>query len=252
MEQDIINQEPVAAPQETEVADTTPDLSEVEVVSNGNVVDLSDEENDTNQEETTAESTSEQESEISTPQKEYAEAKESMNKTAEELSNKGVDYSKLEEEYNENGELSEESYKALKKAGYDREIVDAVIAGWQAKADAFYDAVVASAGGEQEYSRLTKFVESQGQQAVEAFNNIAMSGDINTITSYLAGVKAQMVAKYGSNNPTLTGRGVAKAVSGFANQAEMIKAMSDKRYGRDEKYTKEVERRVAASDNIFG
>ena len=69
MEQDIINQEPVAAPQETEVADTTPDLSEVEVVSNGNVVDLSDEENDTNQEETTAESTSEQESEISTPSK---------------------------------------------------------------------------------------------------------------------------------------------------------------------------------------
>ena len=43
-----------------------------------------------------------------------------------------------------------------------------------------------------------------------------------------------------------------KGVKGFADQSEMVKAMSDKRYGRDEKYTKEVEKKIAASTSIFG
>ena len=175
-----------------------------------------------------------------------------MEKAKTELSAKGVDYAKLQAEYDEKGELSEESYKALKDAGYDKEIVDAVIAGWQAKVDKFVDTVIENAGGQKEFDRLVKFVQGQGANAVEAFNNVVTNGDLNTIGSYLAGVKAQMVAKYGTDNPTLTGRGIAKGVKGFVDQSEMVKAMSDKRYGRDEKYTKEVEKKIAASTSIFG
>ena len=133
----------------------------------------------------------------------------------------------------------------------DREIVDAVLAGWQAKADNFYNAVINVAGGDDAYKNLTQFVSSQGQAAVDAFNEVVTNANLNTITSYLAGIKAQMIAKYGTANPTLTGGGVTNTPVGFADQNEMVKAMQDKRYGRDAKYTKEVEKKLAAS-KLFG
>ena len=225
------------------------DLSEVEVVSNGNKVDLSEKKEEESSEDKQEEDKVE---EPNPAQTDYKDAKVSMEKAKTELSAKGVDYAKLQAEYDEKGELSEESYKTLKDAGYDKEIVDAVIAGWQAKVDKFVDTVIENAGGQKEFDRLVKFVQGQGANAVEAFNNVVTNGDLNTIGSYLAGVKAQMVAKYGTDNPTLTGRGIAKGVKGFADQSEMVKAMSDKRYGRDEKYTKEVEKKIAASTSIFG
>lgn len=244
----VVEDNNVSEPQET-AEETKVDLSGVEVMSNGQTIDLS--ESKAEGEETTQEEEDKQE-EPNAVQQGYVDAKTSMEQAKETLTAKGLDYAKLEEEYNDKGELSEESYKALKDAGYDKEIVDAVIAGWQAKVDKFVDAVIEQAGGQKEYDRMIKFVQSQGNNAVEAFNNIVVNGDLNLVSSYIAGVKAQMVAKYGTDNPTLTGRGISKGIKGFADQADMVKAMSDKRYGRDAKYTQEVEKKIAASTNIFG
>ena len=238
------------------------DISQVEVVSNGQTVDITkeDEENKT---ETTSSEDKPQETTKDTPKdkttetpnevtdKDIQDTRKAIENAKTTLESKGLDYGKMEAEYNESGQLSEESYKALKEAGYDKDIVDAVLAGWQAKADNFYNAVVASAGGEEAYKGLTQFVSSQGQAAVEAFNEVVTNANLNTITSYLAGIKAQMTAKYGTNNPTLTGGGVVNKTAGFQDQNEMIKAMQDKRYGRDAKYTKEVEKKLAVS-TLFG
>ena len=237
------------------------DISQVEVVSNGQTVDITkdDEENKT---ETTSTEDKPQETTKDTPKettetpnevtdKDIQDTRKAIENAKTTLESKGLDYGKMEAEYNESGQLSEESYKALKEAGYDKDIVDAVLAGWQAKADNFYNAVVASAGGEEAYKGLTQFVSSQGQVAVEAFNEVVTNANLNTIASYIAGVKAQMTAKYGTNNPTLTGGGVVNKTAGFQDQNEMIKAMQDKRYGRDAKYTKEVEKKLAVS-TLFG
>ena len=237
------------------------DISQVEVVSNGQTVDITkeDEENKT---ETTSSEDKPQETTKDTPKettetpnevtdKDIQDTRKAIENAKTTLESKGLDYGKMEAEYNESGQLSEESYKALKEAGYDKDIVDAVLAGWQAKADNFYNAVVASAGGEEAYKGLTQFVSSQGQAAVEAFNEVVTNANLNTIASYIAGVKAQMTAKYGTNNPTLTGGGVVNKTAGFQDQNEMIKAMQDKRYGRDAKYTKEVEKKLAVS-TLFG
>lgn len=245
----VVEDNNVSASQET-AEETKVDLSDVEVMSNGQEIDLS--EPKAEGEEPTQQEEEDKQEEPNAVQQGYVDAKTSMEQAKETLTAKGLDYAKLEEEYNDKGELSEESYKALKDAGYDKEIVDAVIAGWQAKVDKFVDAVIEQAGGQKEYDRMIKFVQSQGNNAVEAFNNIVVNGDLNLVSSYIAGVKAQMVAKYGTDNPTLTGRGISKGIKGFADQADMVKAMSDKRYGRDAKYTQEVEKKIAASTNIFG
>lgn len=232
--QDPVVQDPV---------EQAPDLSDVDVMSNGQEVTITEPEG-------TPEAPEGEPNEPSV-QEELNNAKASMEDAKKTLSEKGVDYAALEAEYNEKGELSEASYAALKEAGYDKEVVDMVIAGWQAKADNFFNAVVDGAGGADEYGKIQQFVVGQGEGAVKAFNSIMEQGDLNTINAYVAGIKAQMVAKYGTSNPTLTGKGVTNAVQGFADQAEMVKAMSDPRYNRDAKYTKEVEARVAMS-KIFG
>lgn len=239
--------------QATQVAEETAgkpevDLSGVEVVSNGQTVDLTDEDKEKTDGTSQAGPAGDKEQTESDVQKDYKDAQASMESAKETLAAKGVDYKILEEEYNDKGELSEASYKALEDAGYPKEVVDAILAGWQAKADAFYDAVVDAAGGKDEYARMTDFVSKQGGKAVEAFNNIVMSGDFNTIQAYIQGVRAQMATKYGTQNPTLMGRGGdAGSTKGFKNQSEMIKAIRDPRYTRDPQYTKEIEKKIVES-----
>ena len=237
------------------------DISQVEVVSNGQTVDITQDEENKGTEETAPQDTPKEtpegtpKADSTTPNeitdKEIQETRDAIDNAKATLESKGLDYGKMEAEYNESGKLSEESYKALKEAGYDKEIVDAVLAGWQAKADNFYNAVINVAGGEDAYKGLTQFVSSQGQAAVDAFNEVVSNANLNTITSYLNGVKAQMTAKYGTANPTLTGGGVVNKTPGFSDQNEMIRAMQDKRYGRDAAYTKEVEKKLAVS-KLFG
>lgn len=245
--QEVDNQEEVVT---EEVQENQVDLSEVEVVSNGQKVDLSEVEDEEAEEATEEEPKEEEDNQEVDPQKGIEENRESMKTAKETLESKGVDFDSLQNEWDTNGELSKESYEALEKAGYPKNVVDAVIDGWQAKNEQFVNAVIKNAGGEEEYARIAKFVTGQGNTAVEAFNEIMQTANLNTINSYVAGIKAQMIAKYGTSNPTLMGKGVVGATKGFSDQTEMTKAISDHRYGRDSAYTKQVEARIAAS-NFF-
>ena len=147
--------------------------------------------------------------------------------------------------------MSSDSYKLLEEKGYPKALVEAALAGWQAKADAFANKIIEDAGGINEYKRIQKFVQSQGAGAVNAFNAIVNKDDLSVVSAYIAGVKAQMVAQHGTANPTLGGSGNVGKSKGYADANEMIKAMSDPRYGKDLNYMHEVERKVAAS-KFFG
>lgn len=222
-------------------------LEGVEIVSNGEKVDVSTEskaedntEQDTPKEEPKAK-------EPTTEEKNVQEAKTEMEDTKKELSSKGIDYAKLEAEYNNNGKLSDESFKQLEEAGYPKAVVQAVIAGWQAKADAFVNKIVETAGGKREFSRIQKFVQEQGQEAIDTFNEVVEKSNLNVVSAYITGIKAQMVAKYGTSNPTLGGGNSSTSVSGYKDANEMVQAMSDPRYGKDIQYTKSVEDKVAKS-----
>ena len=223
-----------------------PDLTGVEIVSNGEKISTEEppkqEDNTTEQKEETPK-VEEPPAEQKGLQQAQAEQKEVKN----DLSSKGVDYTKLEESYINNGKLSDEEYKQLEGVGYPKAAVDAMIAGWQAKADAFVNKIVEDAGGKREFQRIQKFVQEQGQSAVEAFNEIIEKSDLNVVSSYIVGIKAQMTAKYGTTNPTLAGGNTSSTVGGYKDANEMVKAMADPRYGKDPEYMKEVEQKVAKS-----
>lgn len=236
-------------PKETQV-----DITDTTIVSNGEVIDTDNTEGGKGEEEETTtdeKDTKEEEDKPAEEQEEYQKAKGEIESAKTELEGKGIDYAALEAEYNEKGELSSDSYKLLEEKGYPKALVEAALAGWQAKADAFANKIIEDAGGINEYKRIQKFVQSQGKGAVNAFNAIVNKDDLSVVSAYIAGVKAQMVAQHGTANPTLGGSGNVGKSKGYTDANEMIKAMSDPRYGKDPNYMQEVERKVAAS-KFFG
>lgn len=173
--------------------------------------------------------------------------KESVDEAAKTLSEKGIDYNALTQEYEEKGVLSDETYKKLADAGYPKAVVDTYIRGIEAVNEGFATAVYAAAGGKEEYGKLAKYIESKGQEAVDGFNDAVMNGSLSTVKMLLAGFKAEMTLRNGTQKASVLGGGTGANTSGFANEAAMEKAMDDPRYGVDEEYTKMVTKRLSKS-----
>lgn len=168
-----------------------------------------------------------------------------------ELVSKGLDFDKLAQEYENDGQLSNESLQALEKAGYPKPIVDAYIAGLEAKAEKFTNSVKALAGGDKGWEELATFIKAQGEATTKAFNDVLNSGNIGAIKLAVEGLQAQKVAKYGTSNKTLLGsNGNMPSNTGYETQEEVVKAMSDKRYGKDANYTRTVQMKLSKTNCI--
>ena len=174
-----------------------------------------------------------------------------MQETTEALKNdletRGVDFTALENEYLAQGKLSEASLEALSKAGYPKEVVAGYLKGVEQESQAYYNTVIGYVGSEQDYNAMTQFIQSKGEASVTAFNKAIEAGNLEVIRLMVQGIKSEMATTNGTSNRTLLGgSGVAQGqtTGGFDSKEEMVEAMSDKRYGKDKKYTAEVERRT--------
>lgn len=173
--------------------------------------------------------------------------KESTEEAAKTLSEKGIDYGALTTEYEEKGALSEDTYKKLADAGYPKAVVDTYIRGVEAANEAFVNSVYTAAGGKTEYDKLSNYIQSKGKDAVEGFNDALMNGSLSTVKMLINGFKAEMTLRNGTQKASVLGGGSPAGTSGFANEADMDKAMDDPRYGVDEEYTKQVTKRLSKS-----
>ena len=163
----------------------------------------------------------------------------------ETLADKGINFDDLSKEYDEKGELSEETMKKLEKAGFPRQMVEMYVAGLEAKEEAFTQAVYNTAGGKRNFDKVSQFMQQQPKEVIESFNKVLMTGDIGQIGLVVQGVQAQMVAKYGTTNPTImSGQTASGMKEGFKTRAEVVEAMKDPRYQTDVAYTQEVYRRI--------
>lgn len=191
-------------------------------------------ENQKTQEETTAQ-----------VQEEFNKQQQTETDLKQDLSNKGVDFDKLADEYNNTGTLSQQSLDALDKAGYPKSVVDAYLNGLQATTDKFVAEVKGFAGGEEGFANLQSFMRTQPKSVIDAFNSVIEGGNLGQIQLAINGVKAQMVAKYGTANPTVMGQGsVNNNPQGYTTAQQMTKDMSDPRYQTDPAFTREVMRKV--------
>ena len=184
-------------------------------------------------------------------QEAFAQQQQATEELQKDLAERNVDFKSLEEEYMKNGQLSSASLEALANAGYPKEVVDAYISGVEATQEKFYNAVVGFAGGEDEYRQVAQFVSSQGDKAVQDFNDTINTGNLGVINMVIQGVKANMKAVNGTTNQTILGQstgGTADNTNAFLSKQQMLDAMNDPRYDKDPIYRKQVEQKIINSN----
>lgn len=180
------------------------------------------------------------------------DTQQSIEEAAKLLNEKGIDYAELTKEYEAKGVLSEDTYKKLSDAGYPKNVVDTFIRGVEAANDGYANAVFSMVGGKAEYEKLSAYVVSKGQEAVDAFNEVVTSGSLAAVQLLLKGFQAEMTLRNGTSKQTVLG-GAGGNSAGYADEAAMTKAMEDPRYGVDDAYTKDVTKRLSKSKFIqFG
>lgn len=183
-----------------------------------------------------------------TTEQQLSTAHTALDSAEKDLVSKGVDFTGLENEYMNNGKLSQQSYETLEKAGYPKAVVDGMLAGWEAASTRFVNDVYTLAGGQEEFARIQQFVSSQPQDVINAFNATLDSENLTQIRMAIEGIKGQMVKQYGTQRPSIVGNAAPSIDrSGYESTDEMIKDMSDPRYQKDPKFTREVYRKVKYS-----
>lgn len=162
-------------------------------------------------------------------------------------------------EYTEDQELSEESMKLLEEHGFSRKFVSNYIAGQQAIVERMAQSLVNFVGGPENWESITGYLQKNDTDTLDSLqealdnNNIKQVKTILTLTQKT--INANKSSKFGSKQQRSITKSAKPAiqvknnsVQGYANQQEMVKAMSDKRYSTDSAYRSEVEQRVMRSN----
>ena len=178
---------------------------------------------------------------------------EAGEKTADEQAKDAVDSAGLNMEqmsdyYYSNGELSEDHYSALEKAGIPREYVDAYVAGIEGQQEAAQSQLLAQVGGPDEYAEMTAWAKgNMAPGEIERYNAAMDSGDNAIIENAVMGL-AYRYNKEAGTSPRLLGGEGRGGSSVFESVAQLTEAMRDPRYQSDPAYRKGVESRLSRSN----
>ena len=167
------------------------------------------------------------------------------------------------EEYFENdGQLSQETMQKFTEMS-SSELVEAYMAIRERNpdvdggtsspdlTDAEMNQVYNSAGGEAEYAKLTSWAaQNLSETKLDAFNDMIDRGNATAIQIAVSGLRAEYEAQEGYEGRMLTGKS-ARTQDGFRSQAEVVQAMSDPRYDRDEAYRQDVYDKLERFDIQF-
>ena len=188
-----------------------------------------------------------QEETITEEQRETIQEQE--NEVAQVMDKAGLDFNVFQKEYEENGELSNEAYDALAKAGFPKTLVDTWIQGQEALQGDLNNEVFQSVGGEDSYLSMLEWAKDNlPENDISAFNASVETGDRNLVKFAVQGLYARYRSEVGGNEPQLT-QGSASESSGgsFQSAAELTAAMRDPRYANDPAYRKRVSDKLARS-----
>jgi len=207
------------------------------------------------EEETKAEETKTEESEFNAAEV-YGEG------LADVLSEAGIDAQDISTRFQDSGEISEDDYIKLGKAGFSKGVIDSYLAGLKAQsagavevAESQIKAIQDSVGGAEQYGKLTAWaVDNLPSDQVEAFNALTETGNAASIQLAVNGIQSQYNNAMGKEPSLVSGKAGSSGPSPFRSTAEVVTAMRDARYGKDVSYTENVQRRLADSEvfNVKG
>ena len=190
------------------------------------------------------------------PKEEQAEAEQSEAETEnqeeqveENTSEAYQAVAEASKEFFENdGQLSEETYNALEKAGLPRDLVDSYAAGQQALLQSEEAQIQSVANGQ--YDAMAEWAnENLPQEEIDAFDEAVTGGTVQQAKLAVQGLYARYQNATGSTPKLTQGNAVGASTMPFKSMQELARAQSDPRYrSGDKAYHEEIDRRLAVSN----
>jgi len=167
----------------------------------------------------------------------------------------GIDPQVISNTFTETGKITEDDYQKLGEAGFSKQVIDTYLDGLKGTAnsaedikDAQLDDILSVTGGEEGYSKLRDWTQANvPDETLKAFDKILDTQDPTMIKVAVQGFAAQMREAEGYEPQLINGRTPVGNTNSFKTQAELTKAMSDPRYGKDQDYTLSVYKRLEDS-----
>ena len=168
--------------------------------------------------------------------------------------------SSASEEFNDKGELTPETLEKFSSMS-SRDLVNAYMELQKNSpdiaepvadiSDASFNEVKNFAGGEQAYENMVNWAsQNLDSKSIEAFDSIVNTGSVDAIKLAVSGLRTQYENANGYEGQMYTGKAPQTSKDIFRSQAELVEAMSDRRYDRDPAYRQDVIEKLERSDNL--
>jgi len=169
-----------------------------------------------------------------------------------------------DEYYKNDGKLSPETLQKFEGMS-SQDLVNAYLEvtkspDWQAQppsevadiSDAQINSVKNAAGGEAAYQNMIQWAGANlDAKSIEAFDQIVNTGSLDAINFAVKGLKSQYDAANGVEGTMVQGKAAPDRGDVFRSQAELVAAMSDRRYDNDPAYRQDVIEKLDRSDLSF-
>ena len=178
--------------------------------------------------------------------------------------NANIITSASDEYYKNDGKLSPETLQKFEGMS-SQDLVNAYLEvtkspDWQAQppsevadiSDAQINSVKNAAGGEAAYQNMIQWAGANlDAKSIEAFDQIINTGSLDAINFAVKGLKSQYDAANGVEGTMVQGKAAPERGDVFRSQAELVAAMSDRRYDNDPAYRQDVIEKLDRSDLSF-
>tara|TARA_R100000353_G_scaffold13724_2_gene13802 strand:- start:777 stop:1592 length:816 start_codon:yes stop_codon:yes gene_type:complete len=168
-----------------------------------------------------------------------------------------------DEYYANDGKLSPETLNKFKGMSSE-DLVNAYIEvtnnpEWQANAPSQVDDITDNqinevknaAGGEKAYNDMVTWAgQNLDQKTIATFDDIIAKGNIDAIKFAVQGLKSQYQNAVGFEGTMVTGKAPQNTRDVYRSQAELVAAMSDRRYDSDPAYRQDVIQKLERSNNL--
>tara|TARA_B100000287_G_scaffold112938_1_gene105206 strand:+ start:443 stop:1267 length:825 start_codon:yes stop_codon:yes gene_type:complete len=109
-----------------------------------------------------------------------------------------------------------------------------------------------SAGGDQQYADMVQWAgKNLDEKSIKAFDHIISTGSVDAIKFAVSGLRTQYLNAVGYDGTMLQGKAPQNNRDVFRSQAELVAAMSDKRYDNDPAYRQDIIEKLDRSDLEF-
>jgi len=108
-----------------------------------------------------------------------------------------------------------------------------------------------AAGGEQQYQQMVEWAgKNLDAKAITAFDQVINTGSIEAIKFAVSGLRSEYLNAVGYDGQMIQGKAPQTNQDVFRSQAELVAAMSDKRYDNDPAYRQDVIQKLERSNNL--